>query len=1001
MDFAALGIKIDSSQAKQAFADLEKLADAGTAADKAVTGIGGAGKKAALGLAEASKAATAASKSIDDYVQKLQFTAKTNGMSAREAKLYDLALQGASAAQLKAADSAIRMNDAYQRGVEIGKQIKVGLIAIAAAAGAAATGAYVAANRIAESIAKYQDLADKTGETAQNIASLQTASDLSGVSLDTVASASVRLTAALSKTDDESKLVAKGIKALGLSFDDFKKLSPAQQMDTLAKAFSGFADGPEKAAAAVAILGKAGADLLPFFNDLAEQGERQIRLTDEQIKRADDYTKAQARLKSEITAMAQVIVAESLPALTDLTGAFKDVIQEIAGTGKAATDLGSNNSIATFAEDGARFLARLADMAVTVGEAFVALGKTIGAVGAIQMAVVKGELGEAVNIGKAYLSDAKQFFGTPSLADALDKRISARKQLEAQRRQEDRGYTPNQPRINAAGLNTDRTKKGRDTSAQEAKAQLAYDLEDIRNAQEKLANTIANGEKLLEAKRQANLITEKDYWEQKRQFLIDNQKAEEDGLQKQIARLEQEKLTGKAKIDNDRKIMDLEAKLAKVRENGAASLEVLSIKQTDALDKIRIKFEEAQKAAQNYVDTISRQNQRDLAGMGRGSLQRDIDSRRSQREDQYLNRTDQIASQFRAGQITKEEYDKYLAVEKDAYDKALKLDADYWDARRKNLKDGLLGVQEALQNYIDEIENAYERANRLVTDGLGGLTDSITDAIMGDGKASFEDLGKNIAKSLLKGIVEQQITKPIAQWLQGSLNDPDSFVGSFLGGLTSNRPTGENWLGFLGLGGSSGYSQRDQSQLDQLVNSLTGSGSAAADSASATATAAMATSAAGATAALGALAAAASAAAASMGGSSFSGLIGGGGFGTGADFGNLDFGQFFADGGYTGAGARLQPAGVVHAGEYVINAENTRRLGLSFLDRLNRRGYADGGYVSSIMGGDLRASAAAASAPIGGNVYITVPVNGQVDRRTREQIAGDISIQQRNARRFA
>ncbi|ARP86299.1 phage tail length tape measure family protein [Bordetella genomosp. 9] len=53
----------------------------------------------------------------------------------------------------------------------------------------------------------------------------------------------------------------------------------------------------------------------------------------------------------------------------------------------------------------------------------------------------------------------------------------------------------------------------------------------------------------------------------------------------------------------------------------------------------------------------------------------------------------------------------------------------------------------------------------------------------------------------------------------------------------------------------------------------------------------------------------------------------------------------FADGGYTGPGGRNDVAGVVHAGEYVINADATRKLGLGFLNRLN--GYANGGYVGN------------------------------------------------------
>jgi hypothetical protein len=63
----------------------------------------------------------------------------------------------------------------------------------------------------------------------------------------------------------------------------------------------------------------------------------------------------------------------------------------------------------------------------------------------------------------------------------------------------------------------------------------------------------------------------------------------------------------------------------------------------------------------------------------------------------------------------------------------------------------------------------------------------------------------------------------------------------------------------------------------------------------------------------------------------------------------------FAEGGYTGMGGKYEPAGVVHRGEYVLNADATKRLGVGFLDRLNK-GYANGGYVGnapSAMGGNV------------------------------------------------
>ena len=63
------------------------------------------------------------------------------------------------------------------------------------------------------------------------------------------------------------------------------------------------------------------------------------------------------------------------------------------------------------------------------------------------------------------------------------------------------------------------------------------------------------------------------------------------------------------------------------------------------------------------------------------------------------------------------------------------------------------------------------------------------------------------------------------------------------------------------------------------------------------------------------------------------------------DVGTIGYNDFFAAGGYTGTGGKYEPAGVVHRGEYVINADSTKKLGTGFLDRLN--GYANGGYVGN------------------------------------------------------
>ena len=79
----------------------------------------------------------------------------------------------------------------------------------------------------------------------------------------------------------------------------------------------------------------------------------------------------------------------------------------------------------------------------------------------------------------------------------------------------------------------------------------------------------------------------------------------------------------------------------------------------------------------------------------------------------------------------------------------------------------------------------------------------------------------------------------------------------------------------------------------------------------------------------------------------------------------------FASGGYTGDGGKYEPAGIVHRGEYVINAHSTRALGLGYLNRLN--GYAQGGLVGAAPG----PAGTGVQGQGGSSITINVPVNIQ------------------------
>lgn len=108
----------------------------------------------------------------------------------------------------------------------------------------------------------------------------------------------------------------------------------------------------------------------------------------------------------------------------------------------------------------------------------------------------------------------------------------------------------------------------------------------------------------------------------------------------------------------------------------------------------------------------------------------------------------------------------------------------------------------------------------------------------------------------------------------------------------------------------------------------------------------------------------------------------------------------FADGGFTGPGMKYQPAGIVHANEYVFSSEAVKRIGAGNLDAMHRAaksgamGYASGGLVDAPAkamraAGDSLRESAGVSAPV---VTINSPVTVNANGGTPEQNA-DLAAQ--------
>ncbi|MBY3386408.1 tape measure protein [Rhizobium laguerreae] len=97
----------------------------------------------------------------------------------------------------------------------------------------------------------------------------------------------------------------------------------------------------------------------------------------------------------------------------------------------------------------------------------------------------------------------------------------------------------------------------------------------------------------------------------------------------------------------------------------------------------------------------------------------------------------------------------------------------------------------------------------------------------------------------------------------------------------------------------------------------------------------------------------------------------GGGGGGGGLLSGLGAILGFSEGGYTGPGGKNEPAGIVHKGEYVMDAETTKRIGVKNLRRL--QGYASGGLVGAPAMPVVRSGGVSASR--GGKTDIQVGVS--------------------------
>jgi hypothetical protein len=139
-----------------------------------------------------------------------------------------------------------------------------GVVAFGAAALAVTRGLAALEDRV-ENLG---NIADKLGVSFEFIQTLEEAANRSGTSIDAVSAAFGRLQKSVLGVDEESKAAQKALSEIGVTAEELAQLSPEDQYQRIGAALADIEDPARRTATATALFGKAGADLIPFFNNL-------------------------------------------------------------------------------------------------------------------------------------------------------------------------------------------------------------------------------------------------------------------------------------------------------------------------------------------------------------------------------------------------------------------------------------------------------------------------------------------------------------------------------------------------------------------------------------------------------------------------------------------------------------------------------------------------------------------------------------------------------------
>jgi hypothetical protein len=241
-----------------------------------------------------------------------------------------------------------------------------GAVAVGQAAvnvfGSVVNGVFAGAQKVVEGFSAaldlggtLSDLSASTGETAGNLLLLQRAFDNTGAGADKVGPALAKLQNNIFGAGEGSKEAVAAFGRMGLSMEELAGKTPTEQLALVASGLTSIEDPTKRAATAIDVFGKSGAELLPlltnFSGEMDEARATVGSMADIMDRRANVFDAVGDRfliISQKVRDFAAGILDKALPAIDAITSALSRIDAAAVGQKLADSFLGGQQAMKGF-----------------------------------------------------------------------------------------------------------------------------------------------------------------------------------------------------------------------------------------------------------------------------------------------------------------------------------------------------------------------------------------------------------------------------------------------------------------------------------------------------------------------------------------------------------------------------------------------------------------------------------------------------------------------------